>query len=335
MGQTMPRRKSPPRLYLDRKRAQWVIRDGQSFIRTGVAATDVDRAEKALGEYLADKYEPKAAADPFIADVLAAYSRDLVPHMRSASSVTYFISALDRWWGERRVTEINSRTCRAYASTRPPSSGRSELEKLAAALQHWHKEYGPLHVIPSLTMPPKPAPRDRWLTKPEAARLLWAARRTPHLARFILLGLYTGSRSGMLRELEWSWLDLDAGIMRRRAAGKADNATKRRPPVRLGRRIIAHLRRWKRLDKGRCQWVVHYNGAPIKDAFRTSWGTAIKRARLKGVTPHTLRHTRATWMMQAGVHLWQAAGALGMSVKVLEAVYGHHHPDWQKDAANV
>jgi integrase len=53
----------------------------------------------------------------------------------------------------------------------------------------------------------------------------------------------------------------------------------------------------------------------------------------KRVTPHTLRHTSATWLMQAGVDRWQAAGLLGMSVEVLEQVYGHHHPDYQSEAA--
>jgi hypothetical protein len=40
-------------------------------------------------------------------------------------------------------------------------------------------------------------------------------------------------------------------------------------------------------------------------------------------------------MMQAGVPIWQAAGFLGMSVKTLETVYGHHSPDHQEQAANV
>lgn len=40
-------------------------------------------------------------------------------------------------------------------------------------------------------------------------------------------------------------------------------------------------------------------------------------------------------MMQQGVDLWEAAGALGMSVKILEDTYGHHHPDFQKRAAEV
>ena len=38
-------------------------------------------------------------------------------------------------------------------------------------------------------------------------------------------------------------------------------------------------------------------------------------------------------MMQDGVDMWEAAGFLGMTVETLQRVYGHHHPDWQKDAA--
>lgn len=50
------------------------------------------------------------------------------------------------------------------------------------------------------------------------------------------------------------------------------------------------------------------------------------------VTPHILRHTCATWLMQGGVNLWDAAGFLGMTVQQLEATYGHHHPDYQREA---
>jgi integrase len=45
------------------------------------------------------------------------------------------------------------------------------------------------------------------------------------------------------------------------------------------------------------------------------------------VIPHTLRHTAATWLMQGGTDIWEAAGYLGMSVETLSARYGHHHPD--------
>lgn len=40
-------------------------------------------------------------------------------------------------------------------------------------------------------------------------------------------------------------------------------------------------------------------------------------------------------MMKAGVSIWEASNALGMSPDVLVRVYGHFFPDWQKDAANA
>jgi hypothetical protein len=38
--------------------------------------------------------------------------------------------------------------------------------------------------------------------------------------------------------------------------------------------------------------------------------------------------------MQNGADLWQAAGMLGMTPEMLRDRYGHHHPDFQFDAAN-
>jgi superfamily I DNA/RNA helicase len=59
-------------------------------------------------------------------------------------------------------------------------------------------------------------------------------------------------------------------------------------------------------------------------------------ARLTGkVTLHTLRHTAATWLMQRGVPVWEAAGFLGMSAEVLLGTYRHHHPDFLHGAANA
>jgi hypothetical protein len=38
--------------------------------------------------------------------------------------------------------------------------------------------------------------------------------------------------------------------------------------------------------------------------------------------------------MQGGADLWQVAGILGMTPEMLRDRYGHHHPDFQGDAAN-
>jgi hypothetical protein len=39
--------------------------------------------------------------------------------------------------------------------------------------------------------------------------------------------------------------------------------------------------------------------------------------------------------MQAGVDKWVASGFLAMSMETLERVYGHHHPDYQGEAAEA
>ncbi len=80
---------------------------------------------------------------------------------------------------------------------------------------------------------------DRWLTKSEAARLLRAARPYLHLRRAILLGLYTGSRPGVILALRWDQVDLSAGTLHRLPRGAVEGDKKRAPPVRLGRRLPA------------------------------------------------------------------------------------------------
>lgn len=49
-----------------------------------------------------------------------------------------------------------------------------------------------------------------------------------------------------------------------------------------------------------------------------------------------LHHTAATWMAQDGVPLWTIAGFFGHSdTRMVEKHYAHHHPDYQKAAAQA
>jgi integrase len=325
-------------LYLDPGRRDWVIRDGSAFIRLGLPERERAAAERRLGEYLAKKYEPPRSDDPLIADCLLLYAREHAPHVATARRVIgYHLGHLSKWWDDRRVSEVSAATCREYAhATGSVSYARRCLETLRAAIRYYAKAKR-IALLADIVLPPRPEPRARGLTRSEVARLLWAARRHEHLRRFILLGIHTGSRSKNILGLRWDMLDLVAGTMRRRPYGVAESKTKRAPPVRLGRRILSHLKRWKRLDGGRCPLIVHYNGAQITRSFTMTWPAAVAAAGLAdtGVTPHVLRHTRATWLLQRGIDPWQAAGHLGMTVGMLTRTYGHHAPDWQKDAAEV
>jgi integrase len=324
----------PPRLYLDPLRRTWVIRDGQRFIRLSEGEGERAAAEKHLAEYIGRKWQPKPSGAPLIADVLNVFSTEVALHRKRPRYYAYRVSHLLEWWGDKTVADVSAKACRAYAEGRPPMQAASDLRILRVAVNYWHREYGPLNFIPSFWTPKNNPPKDRWLTKAEAARLLKASRPYPHLRRMILLGLHTGSRPGVIMALRWDQIDLHAGVMHRLPRGVRDDDKKRSPPVRLGRKIRGHLRRWRRLDGAHVVYVCGYNGRPVADPHGT-WHRTLRAAGLTGISRHIWRHTRATWMAQAGVPLWEAAGFLGMTVKTLERVYSHHSPDFQERAANI
>jgi integrase len=357
-----------------RKRAVWVIRDGSRQISTGCAAEDRAGAERALGEHLASKYQPnrrrgRHPSEILIADVLAIYLTDVAPrHAREAETKQRAL-VLDSWWTDKTLADVNGANCRAYVehrtaqhwkASKPEQTGRGprmvstaaarrELEDLRAAINH-HRREGLCSEIVSVVLPPRGDARERWLTRSEAARLLWAAWRAKqvmrdkgtrrpvgkHVARFILVGLYTGTRSAaicgaaLMPTIGRGHVDLDQGVFYRRAIGRR-KTKKRQPPVKLPPRLLAHMRRWQRLGLFR-KSVVEWNGNAIK-SVRKAFEAARTAAGLGAdVTPHVLRHTCATWLMQKGVDLWPAAGFLGMTVQQLEQGYGHHHPDYQEEA---
>lgn len=97
------------------------------------------------------------------------------------------------------------------------------------------------------------------------------------------------------------------------------------------------MRRWVRLGIAK-NFFVEWHGKPVKrisKGFRHGVTLAGLSSEGGRVVPYSLRHTAATWLMQAGVDLWTAAGFLGMTVETLERNCGHHHPDYMPEAADA
>src|SRR3954452_21458980 len=259
-----------------RKRAVWVIRDGSRKISTGCAAEDRAGAERALGEHLADKYQPnrrrgRHPSEILIADVLAIYLTDVAPRHAREDETKQRVLTLDAWWADKTLADVNGANCRAYVdhrctqpwkaakpdrTRRPPrmvtaGAARRELEDLRAAVNH-HRREGLCSEIVSVALPPRTEARGRWLTRSEAAHLLWAAWRAKqvmrnkdtrravgrHVARFILVGLYTGTRSsaicgaGLMPMMRRGHIDLEQWLFYRRPIGRRQTK-KRQPPVKL------------------------------------------------------------------------------------------------------
>ena len=371
----MPRRSKSARLWLRPARrsggrtiarAVWIIIDGNQHIATGCLEDQARDAEKRLAAYIAEKYSPARHARDIdhidVADVLSIYLEDCGPRMVDQPKLERCIGRLNDYWGGKMLSQVTAAECRAYARVRgKPGGARADLETLRAAINHHAKEnlhYGVVRV----TLPRKGPPRDRWLTRDEAAKLLWACwryreqqtvhrgrlkgqqiatdrRPLRHLARFILIGLYTGTRASAIasaspyREVGHSFVDLDHGIFYRLAIGRRAT-NKRQSPAPIPPRLLAHLRRWVRRGVVTSHFV-EWQGAPVK-SVKTAFAHAVSLAGLWGrVTPHTLRHTAATWLMQRGAPIWQAAGYLGMSAEMIERTYGHHHPEYMRAAAQA
>lgn len=116
------------------------------------------------------------------------------------------------------------------------------------------------------------------------------------------------------------WVDLDRGVIFRRAEGERVAHNKRKPPVKMARRLLAHMQRWKRLDgwtddTSGLRNVVHYLGKPIVKENKAFRSTIAAAGLPSTVTPHVLRHTRGTWLAQRGVSPNKAAESLGMTVE--------------------
>ena len=339
----MPRHKLPARLYLRRRHGReprWVIVDGHQEIDTGCGPGDNPGATAKLGHYLATHRaidtRQRDPAQISVADVIALYLKHF-----TAPPGCYHATPLLGFFGLKTLAEINGQLCRDYASDRgtavTQSTVRRELVTLQAAINHWHAE-SPLESVPKIVKPPESPPRLRHLSRAEAAAMLRAARvlKLPHIARFILIGLYTGTRHEAILSLRWQpsadagWIDVARAVLHRRGTSERQS-NKKRKPARIPDRLMLHVRQWHARDMaaGPQAAIIRWQGRPLAKE-RRAFARVVAAAGLgSDVTPHTLKHTCATWALSSGMNIWDLAGLIGTSVKTIEATYGHHAPEFQ------
>ena len=179
----------------------WIIRDGGKQVRTGCASGDLEAAQRILAEYISSRYRPdrssRAPSQVRIVDVLNIYAHDVAPKHARPYETAHRLAALAEFWGDQPLSAVNGKTCREYADhIGSPSTARRHMEDFRAAILH-HRREGFCSEVIEVVLPEKSPARERWLTRDEAARLLWACwrggqGRRKHVARFILVGLCYG-----------------------------------------------------------------------------------------------------------------------------------------------
>jgi integrase len=288
--------------------------------------------------------------------VLSAYLDQYAPTSPSEAWIKGMAIPVINWWHGKMLSEVVAHNCKAYWEHREATpiakftkskprrvskaTAKHELSVLAAAIRWWHRKYQLQGLAPAVTFPPKDEPRaDReseyFLTREEFERRVEIAGQDPktrHLVRVLLIGWYSGTRPGAILKLRWlpsttgGYIDLKKQLIYRRPFG-AKRSRKRAPPCRIHVDLLPHLNRWKAADdKLRIIDVVTYRGKPVLK-IRRSW-EAVRKApgASEKDAPHVMRHSAATWLMQAGVPIPEAAAFLGMSIEVMTSTYAHHHP---------
>ncbi|MDB5375335.1 MAG: site-specific integrase [Belnapia sp.] len=151
-----------------------------------------------------------------------------------------------------------------------------------------------------------------------------------HIRVFVLLGLHTAARTAAVLGLTWQQVDLERGRLSY-GTGRGNKGRARSVPI--APELMATLEPAR--DLATSDYVVEFAGSGVQ-SVRTGFAAACRRASLAGVTPHTLRHTAATWMAQERVPLWEIAGLLGQKdTAMIERVYGHHSPDHLRVASTA
>lgn len=336
------------------------------MLGTGARGSDGERiAEQRLADYLVSKApEQKGPAQPSeiaIGDILTAYIRGKGGKASDKARIANAILALSPFWANKTADAIKASTCAAYARERAiprplyyrkgPKAGqpmnrtvsagsatvRRELGVLQAAVNEAHREGLIIYPV-AVTLTDHGASPDRWLTRQELRTMLRECMnsRSEHLARFLLIAYFTGTRPGTILRLRWTyslddpWVDLEKGVLHRKGKREAESK-KRRGSCSLPRQILTLLRRWAR-DGG--SHVVMFNGKPIKDIGKAIDGVCA-RAGVERFTPHTMKHTAVTRAFQNGMSKEDAAEFFATSAETLERVYREHSPEYQNRAVSI
>lgn len=199
-----------------------------------------------------------------------------------------------------------------------------ELALLRACLRYAER-HRLIDKAPYIKALPKPPPKLRALSREEASALVKASKKEGWRDQaYIRLALGTGQRSSAILDLRWEQVDKVLDF--RRHGDPNAHRMKRRAVVPLNEMVAEALKIANKHRNG--PYVLNCDGRRLyspRDIVRR----LAKRAGLKDVTPHVLRHTVASILLQEGEDLLHVSRLLGHANTVItQQVYFQHPPSW-------
>lgn len=189
------------------------------------------------------------------------------------------------------------------------------------------------------------AARSRFLTQEEAEKLLTAlkAKSLTLWAKCVVL-LYSGVRPIELHALKW--MDVEGGQIRVLREIKTNKGETRQIPMADPiKKALAEIRPEKATFSDLLFPAARKrkDGAPYSSEISDSFDRVVTELGFnKGVenkndrvVPYTLRHTFASWLVQAGTPLYTVAQLMGHSTTEITQKYAHLAPDNLRSAIDI
>lgn len=251
-------------------------------------------------------------------------------HKRSIETDKTHLRWLDGHLGDYKLADITRdkvEQLRQAKISEGCSNGRVNrmLALVRSILRKCEREWDMLEQSPFVRMMQEPKRRVRWLTHAEAEKLI--TELPDHLSEMTRFALATGLRDSNITGLQWSQID-----MQRRCAWIHHDQSKNGKAfaIPLNETAVAIIRRQM---GNHLTHVFTFKGHPVLRCNNSAWRKALIRAGIKDFRFHDLRHTWASWHVQAGtpLHVLQELG--GWQNRDMVMRYAHLSPGHLADYA--
>ena len=153
-----------------------------------------------------------------------------------------------------------------------------------------------------------------------------------HLKPIVLLALNTGMRRGEIITLEWQSINFDKAVITIKAE-ISKNGKERHIPI--NSQTMPMLKQWReQTDSKNFVFINPKTGKPFTE-IKNSWGGVIKKAGIKNLRFHDLRHDFASKLVMAGVDLNTVRELLGHSDFKQTLKYAHLAPEHKAQAVEL
>jgi integrase len=296
------------------------IRRGRSGrIRRSARTTDRAKAQRQHDE-LANRLWKQKQSGKQLSDALLAWVK---ARPRGGSDLR-MLKQIRSLYKDRPLADVTEASMIEALGDKTPAT-YNRMTTIVRASLNMAERAAWIDRAPAIKRRKVPGKSFRWLTRAEWKKL--RAELANHLRPMADFAIATGLRWGNVAGLTWEQIDMKAA---KAWIGAGEAKGRKAIAIPLSEAALTVLRARPRPRKG---LVFPYDGEALGSP-KTGWSAAVKRAGIKPVRWHDLRHTWASWHVQNETPLLALKELGGWSSLEQVMIYAHLAPSHLAKYAN-